>query len=93
MTDLSKPNQRRIRLEAQLKRIGVSVAAVERRVLDSLFVDTWKEAAKLMDELRNELHVRNLRDTRGELEFLQKREAQLRLELQNIPEISEVPNG
>lgn len=56
--------------ESQIDKVTLAIC-------DAMFVDTLPEARKLMDEQRNDLHVQNLRDVRGELEYLLKRKKQL----------------
>lgn len=55
-----------------------AIAEVTAKICAEMFVDTIEEARKLMAASPQEHHVLELRDERGELEFLNKRLAQLK---------------
>lgn len=57
--------------------VDKAISDVTAKICSEMFVDTLEEARKLMASMPNEHHVLELRDERGELEFLNKRRAQL----------------
>ncbi len=57
--------------------VDKAIADISANICDAMFVDTIEEARKLMAAMPNEHHVMQLRDERGELEFLLRRRASL----------------
>lgn len=67
---MKKPNK-------HLAAVDKAISDVTTKICDEMFVDTLPEARALMASMPNEHHVLELRDERGELEFLNKRRQQI----------------
>ena len=70
--------------ESHIERIDAAIYSTTKTLLENLYVDDLQDAYKVMDRLRGEEHVRELRDERHELEFYVKRRAELVAELEQL---------
>ena len=71
-------------------KVGQRVGALSAELADAMYVETIDEARFLFDLMRNDAHVLNLRDKRNELEFLLRRQKDLKTDLDNFsaPEVA-----